>query len=112
MLNYKSDNILVISISNSYGFRRITDYSLMPLMFHKEKENGCLLNVRIQTIYLNMPRGIILQEENGVKPANSLFQNTRQMYIITPYQMLRSEIFCWGLKIFTIALKDPVFTSC
>lgn len=70
MLSYESNNILVISISNGYAFRRITDYSLILLMFYKEKENALFLNLRIQTIYLNMHSGIILQEENKMKPAN------------------------------------------
>lgn len=39
-------------------------------MFYKEKENALFLNLRIQTIYLNMHSGIILQEENKMKPAN------------------------------------------
>lgn len=66
----ESNNDLSISVRNGNDFRRLTDYSFTPLMFHREKENSLLFNVRIQTVFLNTHSDIIFLEENQMKPAH------------------------------------------
>ena len=58
MLNYESnDNLTVSKLLLAMGMLlEESDYSLIPLMFHRNKENSLLLNVRIQDINMHTSR--------------------------------------------------------